>query len=304
MHRSSGPRGVRHPGALVLALAAALGCGSPKEPTSPAASSTEIDLSRPAAARPAWPAGLVPCAKDAPEGESCAAKPKAAPAAPGSGAPAVATPPDDTTVWNVPVGADDPARGPADALVTMVVFSDFECPFCRHATGTFERILTEHEGDVRLVWMDLPLPMHEHAEAAAELARVARAERGDAGFWAAHDLLYDAQDKLGEPMFREIARKLGLPWPSTLAAIRSARYGAIIQRDVALSDRVDVQATPTTFVNGRRLVGAQPYARTSALVDEELAHARRLVSSGTPRADVYRVIVSAGKQVSPPTDAP
>lgn len=257
-------------------------------------------MTRPAAARPAWPPGLVPCARDAKEGEGCAAK--AGPAGAGGTGQAAAAPQDDTTVWNVPVTGDDPVRGPPDALVTMVVFSDFECPFCKHATATFERILIEHPDDVRLVWKDLPLPMHEHAAEAAELARVAREQRGDAGFWAAHDFLYDAQDRLGEPMFREIARKLGLPWPSTLAAMRSARFGAIIQSDVALSDRVDVQATPTTFVNGRRLVGAQPYARTSALVDAELEHARRLVESGTPKADVYRSIVSTGKQVTVVSD--
>jgi protein-disulfide isomerase len=207
-------------------------------------------------------------------------------------------------VWKVPVGPDDPSRGPSEALVTLVVFSDFECPFCKRTAATFERILTESPKDVRLVWKDLPLPMHEHAEAAAELARVARAVKGDAGFWAAHDLLYEAQHDLGEPAFHRIADKLDLAWGPTWAAVRAARFGAILRADSALSDRVDVTATPTTFVNGKRLVGAQPYERTRALVDKEFEKARGMVAAGTAPAAVYTAIIGGGSEVPVPSDVP
>jgi protein-disulfide isomerase len=286
----------------LLAFAVAAAC-APQQPESTRTahdSATEIDLSKPERERPSWPAGLVPCAKDAPEGTGCAVK--AAPQQAPHESPTTADAATTDKVWNVPVGPDDPARGPADALVTLVVFSDFECPFCRRGTSTLERVLTELPQEVRLVWKDLPLPMHAHAEPAAELARFARASQGDTGFWKAHDLLYAAQDTLGDAAFRRIAGQLGLSWTQAQAAIRAAKFGTTIQADVTLSDRVVVEATPTTFINGVKLVGAQPYERTRALVDAELAKARALVESGTDRGRLYAAIVSKGAQIQPRTD--
>ncbi|HVW27309.1 MAG TPA: DsbA family protein [Polyangiaceae bacterium] len=282
----------------ILVFGVAVSCGAqPKQPETARENTTEIDLGKPARERPSWPVGLVPCAKDAPEGTGCAvgSTPPAGPA--DAPAPAI-----DEKLWNVPIGPDDPMRGPADALVTLVVFSDFECPFCKRGNATLDRLLTELPKDVRLVWKDLPLSMHPHAEPAAELARFARASFGDTGFWKAHDLLYASQDSLGEPTFRRIAGQLGLPWTPAWVAIREAKFGSSIQADVALSDRVVVEATPTTFVNGIKLVGAQPYARTRALVDTELAKARSLVDAGTRRDELYAAIVSKGAQVAPHTD--
>lgn len=275
---------------VALAVSA---CATPPPKAAEASAAPLPEREGAAAARPAWPAGLTPCAKDPPEGSSCAAgKPAAT-----KGAPA-----DATTVWNVPIGPDDPVRGPADALVTLVVFSDFECPFCKKALATLDRLLTELPRDVRVVWKDLPLPMHAQAENAAELARFARAQQGDAGFWKAHDLLYAAQESLGEVTFRKIAGQLGLPWTPTWAGMHAARFGNVIQSDVALSDRVLVEATPTTFVNGIKLVGAQPYERTRELVDAELAKARARLDAGISRATLYAAIVSNGVQVDPHTD--
>ena len=279
-------------GALVLAA-----CADAPPPQTATAKTAEIDLGKPAEQRPAWPVGLVPCPKDAPEGSSCAVAPNevAAKDAKPEGAAA-------ETVWRVPVGPDDPSRGPADALVTLVVFSDFECPFCKAATSIFDKLLAELPDDVRLVWKDLPLPRHAYADAAAELARLARERHGDPGFWRAHDLLYAAQGRFGEATFRRISEELGLGWASAQHAISSAKFGGVIQADIALSDRVAVEATPTTFVNGIKLKGAQPYERVRALVDGELLKARHLLEKGTPRAGIYAAIMARGTQVDPRTD--
>jgi len=290
------PRLLLRSGLSALALSTA--CTSQPPPKAPPPPGGEIDLTahREPSPAPAWPAGLKPCSKDDPDGAGCAAGPKKAP----SGAARS----DESTVWNVPIGPDDPVRGAKDALVTLVVFSDFECPFCKHASSTFERLLADFPDDVRIAWKDLPLPMHPQAEPAAELAREARALKGDAGFWAAHDLLYEWQAALGDATYRQIAQRLGLSWAATRTALHSARHGAVIRADVALSDRVDVPATPTTFVNGRKLVGAQSYDKTRTLVEEELEKARKLEKAGTPRGELYARIISSGVQVQPPSDVP
>lgn len=202
----------------------------------------------------------------------------------------------------MPVTADDPVRGPADAIVTVVVFSDFECPFCKHEAETLARLRTDYATDVRVVWKDCPLPMHEHAMDAAELARAARAHAGDDGFWRAHDLLYAAQPDLGESSLHKIASALGLSWSSTRAEMKAARYGVVIQNGLALSDRVDIEATPTVFVNGKKSVGAQPYETLRALVDTERESALRIVGTGIARSNVYPHIVANGKEVPAATD--
>lgn len=188
--------------------------------------------------------------------------------------------------------------------MTVVVFSDFECPFCKRGAETLARLAEAYPKDVRIVWKDLPLPMHEHAEPAAELARVARANGGDAAFWSAHDLLYASQPKLDDPALEAISDKLGLKWSDVKAAIRGARFGAVIRADSALSDRTNVEVTPTSFVNGRLVRGAQPYDAVRAVVDTELTKARILVTGGVARSDVYGTIIQKGRQVTPPSDSP
>lgn len=303
---------------MVAGMLAISACGSPPAAQGPAAtdgtaapagehaSGASAPEARSApSAKPAWPTGLVPCAKDAPEGEGCAAGPPKG--ADGKSPEAAKTAPShsvEETVWKVPVGPNDPVRGPSDALVTVVVFSDFECPFCKRGAETLAHLAEAYPRDVRVVWKDLPLPMHEHAEPAAELARVARAGGGDAAFWSAHDLLYASQPKLDEPALQAISDKLGLKWSDVRAAIRGARFGAIIRADVVLSDRTNVEVTPTTFVNGRLVRGAQPYEAVRAIVEVELAKAQALVTGGVAKPAVYATIIQKGRQVTPPADSP
>src|SRR5690606_24114830 len=97
-------------------------------------------------------------------------------------APAKEQPKEDTTVWQVPVLEDDPVKGPADALVTIVEWSDFECPFCSRVNPTIKSIVDEYGKDVRVVWKDNPLPFHKNAKPAAALARAAFKKGGNAAF--------------------------------------------------------------------------------------------------------------------------
>ncbi len=102
---------------------------------------------------------------------------------------------EDKTVWKVPVG-DSPAKGPDSALVTIIEFSDFQCPYCKRVEDTLKKVTETYADKVRLVWKHEPLPFHPRAEPAAEVAVMAYKEKGSKGFWTAHDKLFDSQPKL------------------------------------------------------------------------------------------------------------
>lgn len=208
-------------------------------------------------------------------------------------------PPVDPTVWKVPAGKS-PARGDGKALVTIVEFSDFQCPFCKKVEPTLERLRTEYGDKLRIVWKDQPLPFHPRAEPAANLARAARAQKGEAAFWDVHDRLFAAAPNLEDPDLEQVARAAGLDVKKAMAAVKAKTYAKVIDDDQALAEDVQASGTPHFFVNGRRLVGAQPYDKFKALVDEELAKAEALVQAGTARADLYETIIKDGKAAPEP----
>jgi protein-disulfide isomerase len=202
---------------------------------------------------------------------------------------------DDTRVWNVPV-AGAPARGNASALVTIVEFSDFQCPYCKRVEATLKEVREKYGDKVRLVWRDEPLPFHPHAHPAAEVAREARAEKGDKGFWAAHDAIFDSQPKLEDDDLLAVAHTLGLDEARVKTALSSKRYAAAIQADADLSDDLHASGTPHFFINGRRLVGAQPLAGFVAIIDDEIHRAEALVAKGTPPSAVYDTVMKTAEK--------
>src|SRR5262249_9669297 len=120
-----------------------------------------------------------------------------------------AAPPEDVKNYRVPIGSA-PVRGKATALVTMVIFSDFQCPFCARVAPTVKQLSTEYSERLRIVWKNNPLSFHPRAEPAAELALEARAQKGDAGFWAAHDLIFANDGHLDDQDLEGIAKAAGL----------------------------------------------------------------------------------------------
>lgn len=194
--------------------------------------------------------------------------------------------PADVTEHKVPVGSS-PARGPRTALVTVVVFSDFQCAYCKRAEATLEELLQRYPDDVRVVWKDRPLPFHQWAKRAAVFARVARAQRGDAGFWAAHDKLFENQPNFEDADLERYAKDLKLNYQLIKLALERNTYDRPIQQDIDLADQLTASGTPHFFINGRRLVGAQPIESFVDIVDEQLVKARAAVQSGVARAQVY-----------------
>jgi protein-disulfide isomerase len=204
---------------------------------------------------------------------------------------------DTTTVWRVP--AEGPARGGPEPLVTLVEFGDFEDRFTRRAEATLSALRTKYGDDLRVVWRNEPLPHHGKALAAAKLAAEARAEKGDAGFWAVHDALL-AKDSLDEAVFADIAKSAGLDEKKAKDAVTGDAPSAAVNADLDVMDDFDAFSTPTFFIDGRRLVGAHPQRKFEALIDDEIKKAKGLVDAGTPRARVYQALIADGKDPPPP----
>lgn len=206
---------------------------------------------------------------------------------------------DDKTIWKVPVG-NSPTKGPATALVTIVEWSDFQCPFCSKVIPTIDEVAKTYGDKVRVVWKDNPLPFHPRAEPAAELAREARAQKGDKGFWAAHDILWKNQQKLNDEDLLGYAKELGLDVDKVKTAISEKRYGAEISADQDLADDLQASGTPHFFINGRRLVGAQPLEKFKTVIDEEIKKAEALLAKGVAQKDLYAELIKDGKEPPPP----
>ncbi|MCA9626807.1 MAG: DsbA family protein, partial [Myxococcales bacterium] len=188
-----------------------------------------------------------------------------------------------------PALLDAPVLGKADALVTIVEFSDFECTYCAKVQPTLKQLRARYGDDLRLVWKHLPLGVHERARPAATLAIEAQKQLGDPAFWQVHDALFAQQANLSDATLLKIATDAGLP-PSVMTAIRGDTRRPRIEADIREADRVGAKGTPTFYVNGRLLEGAQPLSKFDELVSAELKVARRLVSGGTPRREIYDAV--------------
>jgi protein-disulfide isomerase len=203
--------------------------------------------------------------------------------------PAEERPPEDRTVYRVPVGSS-PVLGKATAPVTIVEFADFQCPYCVRAEPAILAVRARYGDRVRFVWKNAPLPFHDRAEPAAELALEARAQKGEAAFWKAHDLLLKKRGQLEDGDLADVAAELGLRKDAALKSVAAKKHAAAIEDDLDLADDVDATGTPTFFINGKRLVGAQPFDRLADVIDAELASAEAKIAGGVPADKLYETI--------------
>jgi len=200
---------------------------------------------------------------------------------------------DPKAVYRVPVD-DSPVKGPADALVTIVESSDFECPFCKRVGPTMKQIEEAYPGKVRFVFKHNPLAFHPKAMPAAIATEEARAQGGSGKFWAMHDRLFDSAPNLDRAALEKSAQELGLDMTAFRKALDERRHEARIQRDQALVTGLGAGGTPTFFINGRKIAGAMPFEVFKAVVDEELQKAEALVRSGVPASQVYARTIEKG----------
>ncbi len=168
----------------------------------------------------------------------------------------------------IPVDGDDPADGPADAPVTIVEFTDFECPYCLRVQPTLERLKSTYGDKVRHVFKQLPLDMHANAQFTAEVSLCAQAQ---GKFWELHDWMFANVKQLGEPdAVYSAATSLGLDAEALKSCVDNDEMAAEVAKDLREARSVGANSTPTFFVNGRLLRGAQPYDEFAAIIESEL----------------------------------
>jgi protein-disulfide isomerase len=164
-----------------------------------------------------------------------------------------------------------PSLGPDNAPVTIVEFSDFQCPYCRQTQGALKQLMAAYEGKVKLVFRDFPLRnIHPQAQKAAEAAQCAAEQQK---FWPYHDKLF-AASSLQMDELKKFAQELGLNLEQFTACLDSSKYAGGIDADMRAGQNVGVNATPTFFVNGYLLSGAASYERFKELVDAALEQAQ------------------------------
>ncbi len=161
-----------------------------------------------------------------------------------------------------------PSHGPADAPVTIVEFSDFECPYCQAMLGTIKNIQEAYGEKVRLVYRQFPLnSTHPNAQRAAEASLCAN----DQGrFWEMHDLMFEDQRGLSVEALTKKAESLELDGSTFEKCLTSNKYAERVKQDVMDGTVVGVTGTPAIFINGRLLVGNVPYKQLTEIIDDEL----------------------------------
>jgi protein-disulfide isomerase len=172
--------------------------------------------------------------------------------------------------------AGHPELGSKDAPVTIVEFSDFQCPFCGRAEPALKQVHEKYGDKVRLVYMDFPLGMHEHAIDAASAGRCA-GEQGK--FWPFHDAMFADQAKLAPADLKADAKKLGLDTAKFDACFDKGKYKPEIEADLAQGRSLGIDGTPAFYINGRPMNGAQPFEKFQSTIDEELGAAQKQSAS-------------------------
>jgi protein-disulfide isomerase len=168
-------------------------------------------------------------------------------------------------------GVSGVVRGDAKAPVTLVEFSDFQCPFCGRAYTTVEEVMKNYAGKVKLEFVQFPLPMHENAEKAAEASLCAK-DQGK--FWALYDLMFKNQTELQPAKLKDYAKQSGLDTAKFDACLDGGEKAEQVKKEQAMGEKLGVQSTPTFFVNGLEIEGAQPYEAFAQAIDDELANSK------------------------------
>jgi len=170
--------------------------------------------------------------------------------------------------YTIATSDKDPLRGNPSAPVTIVEFSDYQCPYCARVTPTLARVREAYGDKVRIIYKDYPLPNHPQAQKAAEAARCAGEQKK---YWEMHDAMFANQQALQVPGLKQTARAIGLDGTAFDQCLDSGKWAPAVREAADLGEKMGVNSTPTLYVNGRPVVGAMPFENFKAIIDEELA---------------------------------
>jgi protein-disulfide isomerase len=187
------------------------------------------------------------------------------------------------------VGVAGTPKGPLDAPITIVEFADYQCPFCNRARPVVDELLAAYPGKIRFYVRHNPLPFHPNAPLAAEAALAAE---GQGKFWEMNDKLAGNFFNLTREDLEKYAQELGLDLAKFKQALDTGVYRVRVDQDRDVAGKIGANGTPTFFVNGRMLVGAQPAEAFKEIIEEELVSAQKLVAKGTRPEKVYEALLA------------
>ena len=164
---------------------------------------------------------------------------------------------------------DSPIWGDKDAPVTIVEFSDFQCPFCKKAAATVDEVKKAFKGKVKLYFRHFPLPGHPEARPAAE-ASLCVNEQGESKFWKFHDILFKNQRELKAEDLEKHAKAAGANPTKFKECVEQKKFAAKVDEDLAYGEKVGVRATPTFFIDGWIVSGAQPFEKFGEVINDSL----------------------------------
>lgn len=185
---------------------------------------------------------------------------------------------------------DAPTLGPETAAVTVVMFSDFECPFCVQGLETLKRLREVYPDDVRIAYKALPMDRHPNALLAAMAARSAQSQ---GKFWEFHDLLFSGR-RLDPSVILSYAQHVQLDMETLVRDLDTLEYGPEVRRDARQARRLGISATPTFFINGRVISGAKPLSEFDQMIGEELRYADDLRAAGVADNQLYAETLRGG----------
>jgi protein-disulfide isomerase len=206
----------------------------------------------------------------------------------------------------VPVSSKDPVWGKREAPVTLVVYSDFQCPFCSRVEPTLDQVRQTYGPDkVRVVWKNNPLPFHPNAKPAAEAAQGVFAMAGNDAFWKFHDTAFKNQSALGEDSYVKWAQEAGVKDVAAFkAGLGSHKWEDKVDKDLNEGKAAGVQGTPSFYVNGIFINGAVPFDNFKNTIDQELPKAQAKAAAGTPKSRVYVEMSKENKKNAPVAKEP
>ncbi len=200
----------------------------------------------------------------------------------------------------LPVTDKDPTWGNPNAPVTVVEFSDFQCPFCARVGETVDELRQLYGPDqLRLVWKNLPLPFHDNARPAADVAMTVFALGGSDAFWKFCDLALANQRDFSPEHFLLWAVMAGVDGNKLNAELAARPHVAKVDQDLALAIRLGIRGTPVFRINGIPLMGAQPIEAFKEIIDAQLATAKALLAAGTPASQLYPALSARNAAAAP-----